>query len=193
MTLPDFLTEWPGNEIVLTGYRINLQRLDANGVFGSPGQAREAYQHVGPALPGAAPRAVSSLRSELSGQPFPPGEPDDKGVEHRQGAEADGELIGQSIALVSDEGTQQRNHPRVGPGAVLEERHDQDQLGQPVAEQVDGREGGTAVGEVRAVAKQMTGDEVVGIVRKLVLGRRPDQVAEGGWPQEQQHPTADDL
>lgn len=24
MTLPDFLTEWPGNEIVLTGYRINL-------------------------------------------------------------------------------------------------------------------------------------------------------------------------
>jgi uncharacterized protein (DUF433 family) len=27
MTLPDFLTEWPGNEIVLTGHRIGLYHV----------------------------------------------------------------------------------------------------------------------------------------------------------------------
>src|SRR5262245_2055180 len=27
MTLPDFLTEWPGNEIVLTGHRIGIYTI----------------------------------------------------------------------------------------------------------------------------------------------------------------------
>jgi uncharacterized protein (DUF433 family) len=51
MTLPDFLTEWPGNEIVLTGHRIGLYSVVKRYNEGySPDRIADYYPTLPPEL-----------------------------------------------------------------------------------------------------------------------------------------------
>jgi hypothetical protein len=125
--------------------------------------------------------------------PLEGGEPDEERVEEGQEGESDCEAVGESVDLVGDERAEQGDGPGVGPELLAEECDDEYDFGDAVAEQVDGREQGRAVGELRGGVQQVAGDEVVGVLGEFVGGQAARPGLQGGGCDEQQCYAADDL
>src|SRR4029453_1328387 len=79
---------------------------------------------------------------------------EDEGIEDGQGDEAGGRVQRDPVELVTDEETEESDHPRIGPEPVEEQRDDQHDLDRTVRQQIDGTEAHRIAGKaVRAVQK----------------------------------------
>src|SRR5258708_20788020 len=60
-----------------------------------------------------------------------------------------------------------------------------------MTEEIDRREHGGTVGEVSSRSQKVAGDDIVWVLRQLVLRERASELVDGGGPNEQQHQSAD--
>src|SRR5829696_10164295 len=113
---------------------------------------------------------------------------EDQGIEDGQGDEAGGRVQSDPVQLVTDEETEESDHPGIGPELVEEQRDDQQDLDRAVRQQVDGTEAHRTAGEAVGTVENSCGDQIVRVLRQLPLGQDYGEVPDsiGASPEKEQ-------
>src|SRR6185312_11049515 len=124
---------------------------------------------------------------------FSPGNPDHESIEEGQQEQAPREAQDELVALVRDEGDEERDHPGVGPEPVPEHGPHQHDLHEAVQEEVHRAEQRRRDVEMACEIQHGIGNEVVRVFDQFVLGQDARDCADLARRDDEEQHASDEL